>query len=151
MLFRSLRDFAENPALHSIMFSTLRLVVTGSDGVSEGLDASVYALFRQKFGVNVYEGFGTSASTPIASVNVPDVITPGEWNVQVGTKVNTVGMPLPGCTFTIVDKKTGVEKAIGEVGNVRIGAPYTGLFEVEQSDAHIRGSVDEDGFLTIVR
>jgi acyl-[acyl-carrier-protein]-phospholipid O-acyltransferase/long-chain-fatty-acid--[acyl-carrier-protein] ligase len=146
-----LRDFAENPALHSIMFSTLRLVVTGSDGVSDGLESSTYALFRQKFGVNVYEGFGTPASTPIASVNVPDVITPGEWNVQVGTKPNTVGMPLPGCTFTIVDEKTGVEKAIGEVGSVRIGAPYTANTEMANTETDVRGSLDEDGFLTIVR
>lgn len=143
-----LRDFAEDAALHSIMFSTLRLVVTGSDGTREGLDESTYALFRQKFGVQVLEGFGTPVHTPIASVNVPDVITPGEWNVQAGTKRGTVGMPLPGCTFTILNEQTGVEQPRGETGIVRIGAPFEA---VSEGSARVLGRVDEDGFLTIVR
>ncbi len=145
-----LRAFAEDAALHSIMFASLRLVVTGSDGRNAGLDDGTYSLFRTKFGVQVYEGFGTPENTPIASVNVPDVITPGEWNVQVGTKPNTVGMPLPGCTFTIFDEKSGEEKPCGEVGIVSIGAPFTALGE-NAASTPIRGSVDEDGFLTLVR
>lgn len=141
-----LRDFAEDSALHAIMFSSLRLVVTGSDGKNEGLDEGTYSLFRTKFGVQIYEGFGTPDSTPIASVNVPDVITPGEWNVQVGTKKNTVGMPLPGCTLSIVDEQSGEKKKVGEIGNICIHAPYRDAVKID-----VRGVVDEDGFLTIIR
>jgi acyl-[acyl-carrier-protein]-phospholipid O-acyltransferase/long-chain-fatty-acid--[acyl-carrier-protein] ligase len=128
------------------MFSTLRLVVTGSDGKSDGLDEGTYTLFRTKFGVQVYEGFGTPDSTPIASVNVPDVITPGEWNVQTGTKTGTVGMPLPGCTFAILNDNNDVQETSGEVGEVCIHAPCA-----DSARTGVRGRLDEDGFLTIVR
>jgi acyl-[acyl-carrier-protein]-phospholipid O-acyltransferase/long-chain-fatty-acid--[acyl-carrier-protein] ligase len=141
-----LRDFAEHSSLHAIMFSTLRLVVTGSDGKSDGLDEGTYTLFRTKFGVQVYEGFGTPDSTPIASVNVPDVITPGEWNVQTGTKTGTVGMPLPGCTFAILNDNNDVQETSGEVGEVCIHAPCA-----DSARTGVRGRLDEDGFLTIVR
>lgn len=149
-----LRVFASSEQLHPLMLASLRLVVTGTNGNGEALDASTHAAFKQKFGVSVYEGFSTSEITPVVSVNVPDAMTPGEWSVQVGTKSGTVGMPLPGCAISVVDETTGEEKPLGEVGRVRIGAPFHASSGTEQdkiwSFSEARGSLDADGFLTLV-
>ncbi len=146
-----LRVFAASEQLHPLMFASLRLAVTGTNGNGEALEASTQAAFKQKFGISVYEGFGTTATTPVAAVNVPDAMTPGEWSVQVGTKAGTVGMPLPGCAFSIVDKATGVEIPLGEIGWVRIGAPYSAIAEESSNEVwsmtDVRGSLDADGFL----
>ncbi|MCU0427094.1 MAG: MFS transporter [Candidatus Kapabacteria bacterium] len=150
-----LRVFAAAEQLHPLMFASLRLVVTGTNGNTEASEASTQAAFKQKFGVSVYDGFSASDVTPVVSVNVPDAMTPGEWSVQVGTKPGTVGMPLPGCALGIVDEATGEEKPLGEIGRVRIGAPFHASSDATKHDTlwsvtEARGSLDADGFLTLV-
>lgn len=149
-----LRVFATSEQLHPLMFGALRFAVTGSNGDTEALDASTEANFKQKFGVHVYEGFGATAITPVAAVNVPDAMSPGDWSVQIGTKPGTVGMPLPGCAFSIVDPTTGLEKPLGEEGFVRIGAPFSAVQGGDEkgmwSLTEVRGRLDADGFLRLV-
>ena len=148
-----LRVLATSEQLHPLMFASLRLAVTGTNGNGEALEASTHAAFKQKFGISVYEGFGTTATTPVAAVNVPDAMTPGEWSVQIGTKAGTVGMPLPGCAFVIADKGAGATIPLGEIGWVSIGSPF-GATQGEKADeiwsmTDVRGSLDADGFLTL--
>ncbi|MCS6808089.1 MAG: MFS transporter [Bacteroidota bacterium] len=147
-----IRVLVSSDQVHPLMFASLRLVVTGTTGEGDDGEERTYHAFKQKFGVNVYEGFSVPSVTPVVTVNVPDAITPGEWSVQIGTKLGTVGMPLPGCAVMILDERTGNEKSRGEIGRISIGSPYSALQNRENgywSLTDIRGSVDDDGFLTI--
>ena len=68
---------------------------------AEKLPAALIDEFRAKFGISALEGYGCTELSPVISVNVPDVTV--NTLTQVGTKVGTVGQPLPGIAVRIVD------------------------------------------------
>lgn len=156
------RLYTRNSKLHPLMFSRLRMVVAGA----EKLPQEIREAFKQKFGHDIYEGYGATETTPVASVNIPDVLRMDEWKVQRGQKVGTVGLPLPGSSFRIVDPESFEELSVGEEGMILIGGTqimkgYIGQPEktasvIKESEGirwYItgdKGRLDEDGFLTIV-
>jgi acyl-[acyl-carrier-protein]-phospholipid O-acyltransferase/long-chain-fatty-acid--[acyl-carrier-protein] ligase len=157
-----LRLYVKNKRVHSLMLETLRLVVAGA----ERLSPDVRDAFAVKFGKRIYEGYGATETTPVASVNVPDAIEIGNWKVQTGTKAGTVGMPLPGTSFRIVDPATLATLPTGEDGLILIGGvqvmkgylndPERTRDAVVELDGQRwyktgdKGHLDADGFLTIV-
>jgi acyl-[acyl-carrier-protein]-phospholipid O-acyltransferase/long-chain-fatty-acid--[acyl-carrier-protein] ligase len=157
-----LRLYNKNKKLHPLMFQSLRLVVAGA----EKLSSEVREDFKAKFGLDIYEGYGVTETTPVASVNLPDVLKPDDWSIQQGSKVGTVGLPLPGTGFKIVDPDTLEELLIGEAGLILIGGPQlmAGYLKNEKKTKEViiekdgirwyktgdKGVLDEDGFLTIL-
>jgi len=156
------RLYNKNKKLHPLMFQSLRLVVAGA----EKLSSEVREDFKAKFGLNIYEGYGTTETTPVASVNLPDVLKPGDWSIQQGNKTGTVGLPLPGTSFKIVDPATLEELPVGEAGLIFIGGTQimAGYLKNEKKTQEVivekdgirwyktgdKGMLDEDGFLTIL-
>ena len=67
----------------------------------EKLGEPIAAAFREKFGVELLEGYGCAEMSPVIAVNTPDF----EWGkyTQIGTKPGSVGHPLPGVAARIVD------------------------------------------------
>ena len=156
------RLYARNPRVHPLMFETLRLVVAGA----EKLATDVREVFRMRFGKEIFEGYGATETTPVASVNVPDRLDTTTWAVQLGHKPGTVGMPLPGSSFRIVDPDTLAALPVGTDGLILIGGTQVMLGYLEdpvrtaQAIVELdgkrwyrtgdKGHLDEDGFLTIV-
>ncbi|MFC1586612.1 AMP-binding protein, partial [Fibrobacterota bacterium] len=97
-----LRLYARSPKVHQLMFKTLRLIVAGAERLREEVRRDI----KEKFGKDVIEGYGTTETTPVAGVNIPDILLSPKGDLQVGNKQGTVGMPLPGTTFRIVDPET---------------------------------------------
>ena len=85
-----LRIYAGNKKLHPLMFQTLRIVVAGA----EKLQQDTRDAFKDKFGLEIYEGYGTTETTPVAGVNIPDLIIPETSFVQQGTKHGAIGLSL---------------------------------------------------------
>jgi acyl-[acyl-carrier-protein]-phospholipid O-acyltransferase/long-chain-fatty-acid--[acyl-carrier-protein] ligase len=157
-----LRLYAKNPRVHHLMFESLRIVVAGA----EKLANDVREAFRIKFGKEIYEGYGATETTPVASANLPDRLDTTFWKVQTNNKPGTVGMPLPGSSFRIVDPDTLTELPTGEDGLILIGGTQVMLGylgEPERTAQAIavldgtrwyktgdKGHLDEDGYLTIV-
>ena len=157
-----LRLYARNQRVHPLMLESLRIVVAGA----ERLNPEVRDAFSLKFGKTIYEGYGTTETTPVASVNLPDRLDTTHWKVQIGSKVGTVGMPLPGTSFRIVDPVSLQAVPPGEdglilIGGVQVMKGYLG--DPERTAASIveldgqrwyktgdKGHLDSDGFLTIV-
>ncbi len=156
------RLYTRNKKLHPLMFKHLRMVIAGA----EKLPQEIRDAFKQKFGHEIYEGYGATETTPVASINIPDVLMLDTWKPQVGHKIGTVGLPVPGSSFKIVDPESFEELATGEEGMILIGGTqimkgYIG--DPEKTASVIReingirwyitgdkGRLDEDGFLTIV-
>jgi acyl-[acyl-carrier-protein]-phospholipid O-acyltransferase/long-chain-fatty-acid--[acyl-carrier-protein] ligase len=119
-----------------------------------------------KFQRPVFEGYGATETTPVASCNLPDRLSTDDWRVQTGHKPGTVGMPLPGTCFRIVDPVTLESLAPGEEGLILIGGVQVmkGYLRDPQRTAEAiveldgtrwyrtgdKGRQDADGFLTIV-
>ena len=157
-----LRLYTMNKRVHPLMFESLRIVVAGA----EKLSPNVRDAFKLKFNKDVYEGYGATETTPVASVNVPDTLDVNYWQVQLGNKPGTVGMPLPGSSFRIVDPETLQTLPVGEDGLILIGGTQVmlGYLKDERKTAEViaeidgkrwyktgdKGHLDEDGFLTIV-
>ncbi len=157
-----LRLYAKNPRVHHLMFESLRIVVAGA----EKLASDVREAFKIKFAKEVYEGYGATETTPVASTNLPDRLDTTFWKVQENNKPGTVGMPLPGSSFRIVDPNSLEELSTGEDGLILIGGTqvmlgYLGdpertaqvLVEMDGTRWYKtgdKGHLDEDGFLTIV-
>ncbi|MDR3700692.1 MAG: acyl-[ACP]--phospholipid O-acyltransferase [Candidatus Sulfopaludibacter sp.] len=81
-------------------FASLRYVLVGAEKLRE----PVAAAFREKFRIDLLEGYGCTEMAPVVAVNAPNFAA-GK-NTQVGNKPGTVGPPLPGVAAKIVDPVT---------------------------------------------
>ncbi len=156
------RLYARNKKIHPLMFEKLRMVIAGA----EKLPLEIRKLFKERFGKEIYEGYGATETTPAASCNIHDAIVPDTYHVQVGNKIGTVGMALPGSAFMIVDPDSFEPLPIGEDGMILIGGTqvmkgYLGdpektasvIKEIDGIRWYVsgdKGHLDKDGFLTIV-
>jgi acyl-[acyl-carrier-protein]-phospholipid O-acyltransferase/long-chain-fatty-acid--[acyl-carrier-protein] ligase len=156
------RLYARNKKIHPLMFEKLRMVIAGA----EKLPLEIRQLFKERFGKEIYEGYGATETTPVASCNIHDAIVPDTYHVQVGQKIGTVGMAIPGSAFMIVDPESFEPLPIGEDGMILIGGTqvmkgYLGdpektasvIKEIDGIRWYIsgdKGHLDKDGFLTIV-
>jgi acyl-[acyl-carrier-protein]-phospholipid O-acyltransferase/long-chain-fatty-acid--[acyl-carrier-protein] ligase len=137
---------------------SLRLVVAGA----EKLRSEVREGFESKFNMPVYEGYGTTETSPGASVNLPNIDSPYKLRNRPGT----VGKAFSGTEFKIVDPDSLEPIPTGEDGLILIGGPQImkGYLKMPEKTAEVielidgyrwyrtgdKGHLDEDGFLTIV-
>jgi acyl-[acyl-carrier-protein]-phospholipid O-acyltransferase / long-chain-fatty-acid--[acyl-carrier-protein] ligase len=136
-------------------FKSLRHVVVGA----ERLRPDFAAQFKEKFGLDMLEGYGCTEMGPVVSVNVPNVVHGAER--QVGHKPGTVGHPLPGVAPKVVDPETGRDLAEGQEGLLLLKGPgrMVGYLADDNATAaalrdgwYVTGDiavVDEDGFIRI--
>jgi acyl-[acyl-carrier-protein]-phospholipid O-acyltransferase/long-chain-fatty-acid--[acyl-carrier-protein] ligase len=136
-------------------FKTLRYAVVGAEKLRE----EVAKAFAEKYGITPLEGYGATELSPVAACNIPDIDWPG--NKQTGTKLGTVGMPLPGVFMKVVDPETGVELGPDAPGLLLVKGPnvmkgYLGdealTREVIRDGYYVTGdiaTIDEDGFVRL--
>ena len=156
------RFLLRNRKVKPEMLASLRIVVAGA----ERLRPEVREGFSERFGKQVIEGYGATETGPVASVNIPDLTGKGGRTIQQGNRIGTVGLPLPGSSFRIVDPETLQTLPQGEEGMILIGGPqlFSGYLNNPAKSAEVlleldgqrwyqtgdKGRLDEDGFLTIV-
>ena len=136
-----LEAYVASPALHPLMFASLRAVLSGGLALS---DHCVQA-FRQKFGLIVHDGYGTTETTPVATVNAPDVINPLDLHIQQGRKPGTVGLPLPGSALRIVHPQTLTDLPHGESGRILIGGTQVMQGYLGRDDLTAKAIIEADG------
>ncbi len=130
---------------------TLRMAVSG--GAS--LPVAVIDAVAEAFGADIYEGYGLSETSPVATFNQP----------VFGRKAGTVGRPIWGTEAAVAAPE--IENRIellpqGEVGEVVLRGHniFAGYLNNPQATAEVLidgwfrsgdlGVIDEDGFLSIV-
>jgi acyl-[acyl-carrier-protein]-phospholipid O-acyltransferase/long-chain-fatty-acid--[acyl-carrier-protein] ligase len=136
-------------------FASLRFAVVGAEKLRE----SVASDFKQKYGLDLMEGYGCTEMAPVVSVNVPDYLE--GHHRQRGMKPGTVGHPLPGVAVKVVSPETGETLGSGQEGLLLVKGPnrmagYLGqperTAEVVRDGWYVTGDialVDEDGFIRI--
>ena len=156
------RLYSRNKKLNPLMFETLRLAIAGA----EKLQPTVREMFKDKFNLNIYEGYGATETSPVASINIPDKLRADTFKIQKGNKIGTVGMPIVGTSILITDPKTFEPLEVGKEGMILIGGVQVMkgyLKNKEKTDEVLKvidgityyvtgdkGKLDKDGFLTIV-
>jgi acyl-[acyl-carrier-protein]-phospholipid O-acyltransferase/long-chain-fatty-acid--[acyl-carrier-protein] ligase len=137
---------------------SLRLAITGAEKLP--LDLSKH--FEERFHQKVFEGYGLTETSPVASVNLPEPAPtkPGA-QVQPSSRLGSVGKMVPGMAAEIREPETDRKLSLHETGmlwlrGVNIFEGY--LHEPDRSAEVLRdgwlktgdiGRFDEDGFLFI--
>jgi acyl-[acyl-carrier-protein]-phospholipid O-acyltransferase/long-chain-fatty-acid--[acyl-carrier-protein] ligase len=136
-------------------FATIRYAMVGAEKLREPLATA----FREKYGIDLLEGYGCTEMSPVVAVNVPNVDHHAKH--QKGRKPGTVGHPIPGVAARVVDPDTRAPLPVGAEGLLLVkGANrmmgYLGQDEKTAEALHegwyVTGdiaSIDEDGFLRI--
>jgi acyl-[acyl-carrier-protein]-phospholipid O-acyltransferase / long-chain-fatty-acid--[acyl-carrier-protein] ligase len=123
-------------------FRTLRYVVAGAEPVK----ATTRALYLDKFGIHLLEGYGVTETGPVLALNTPAF-----------SRIGTVGKMLPDIEMRL-DPVPGIPEGGRLVvrgpnimlGYLRLDAP--GVIEPLVEGWHDTGdivTIDEDGFITI--
>ena len=157
-----LRFYNRNRKVDPLMLESLRCVVSGA----EKLNQEVKLQFEAKFNKTILEGYGTTETTPVAAVNLPNKLGLQDLKVQLGNKPGSVGMPLPGSCVRIVDPDTYAPLPTGEQGMILIGGVQVmqGYLNQPEKTAQVlreedglrwyitgdKGYVDSDSFLYVV-
>jgi acyl-[acyl-carrier-protein]-phospholipid O-acyltransferase/long-chain-fatty-acid--[acyl-carrier-protein] ligase len=138
-------------------FSKLRLAVVGAERLRE----NVAAAFKDKFGVELTEGYGCTEMAPVVAVNVPDASARPDQARGTGVQRGSVGRPMPGISAMVVDPETGAGPLVGKEGLLLVNGPnrmagYLGEPELTKQAFRDRwyvtgdiASIDEDGFIRI--
>ncbi len=137
-------------------FASLRHVLVGA----EKLQPALAQAFREKFGLDLLEGYGTTEMSPVISVNVPDRERAGVR--QPGLRVGSVGQAIPGVAAKVVHRDTGESLKSGEEGLLLVRGPNRMLGYLNrpaETEAVLRDGwyvtgdiviMDKDGFIKIV-
>ena len=125
-------------------FASIKLAVTGADKCPQSLRDQ----YQEKHGLEIHEGYGTTETSPVVSVNPRDANRPG-----------SIGKPIPGTEVKVINYDTGEECACGEVGKILVrgeGVMHGYLNDVEESSLRLKsgwydtgdlGCLDEDGYI----
>jgi acyl-[acyl-carrier-protein]-phospholipid O-acyltransferase/long-chain-fatty-acid--[acyl-carrier-protein] ligase len=136
-------------------FATLKFAIVGAEKLREPLRSE----FRDKYGVELFEGYGCTEMAPVIAVNRPNVLAGGAE--QIGNKPGSVGHPIPGVAARIVDQETGEELGTNKEGLLLVKGPNTmaGYLDAPERTAeamrdgwYVTGDIariDEDGFIFI--
>ncbi|MCF6807745.1 AMP-binding protein [Thiotrichales bacterium 19S9-12] len=102
------RMYARNRQIKPEQFKSLRLVIAGA----EKLQAEVRKMFESRFNKEIFEGYGTTELSPVAScVDISE-----RKNI-----VGSVGKSVPGGRFMIIDPETKNELPQGDSGMITLG------------------------------
>jgi acyl-[acyl-carrier-protein]-phospholipid O-acyltransferase/long-chain-fatty-acid--[acyl-carrier-protein] ligase len=136
-------------------FTHLRYAIVGA----EKLRDQVAREFREKYGIELLEGYGCTEMSPVVAVNRPDVQYGSV--TQIGVKPGSVGHPIPGVAAKIVDQETGEDLPVGAEGLLLVKGPnmMAGYLHAPEQTAdvvrdgwYVTGDIarlDEDGFIFI--
>jgi acyl-[acyl-carrier-protein]-phospholipid O-acyltransferase/long-chain-fatty-acid--[acyl-carrier-protein] ligase len=125
-------------------FKSIKLIVSGADKCPDSLRQD----FKDKHGVILYEGYGTTETSPVISTNTPEANKPG-----------SVGRVLPDVQVRIENYETGETCRPDEIGRILVKGDLVMkgyLDEFEDTSMRIRhgwydtgdmGYIDQDGFL----
>jgi long-chain acyl-CoA synthetase len=127
-------------------FKTIYAMISGG----EPLPGQLRQVFRERFGLELYEGYGLTETSPVISLNVPQDARPG-----------SVGKPVPGVEVKIADENGGAMPR-GESGEIWLKGPMVmkGYFNLpKETEAALTpegffktgdlGMVDADGFIYV--
>lgn len=137
--------------------ATMDVAIVGAEKLPQQLADE----FHEKFGIWPTEGYGTTELSPLAAANVPDHRSNATLPEQSGSKMGTIGRPIPNVMARIVDLDSGEELPQGEAGLMHIRGPNVMLgylnrpektAEVIKDGWYNTGDIafiDDEGFITI--
>jgi len=135
------------PSAPEDSFATVRIAGSGA----AKLDPLVRDRIRERFGLQIDEGYGLTEASPVVTTSTGIPAPPG-----------SIGAPLPGVKVRLIDAD-GLDVLVGDVGELRVQGPnvFAGYWRDPEATSRALTSdgwlmtgdlavVDDDGFLFIV-
>lgn len=122
--------FAQLPGLDARSFAGIRLALTGAAKMPE----DVTRLFQERFGLNIYEGYGLTEASPVVSMSIGHEF-----------KVGSIGHVLPGVEVRLVDEN-GDDALSGDAGELWVRGDNVFLGYLDDPEATSR-VLTPDGWL----
>ena len=157
-----LRAIAINRWVHPMCLDSLRYVIAGA----EKLRPEMRETFKLKFGKDIYEGYGCTELTPLATLNAPNVLLDDFLTMEKCCDPSSIGMIVPGSTGAIINPETNEFLAPGEEGMLVVTGPQVMkgyLRDETKTDAVVieidgrrwyktgdKCTITEDGFIKIL-
>ena len=125
-------------------FESVNLMIAGADKTPDSLREG----YRKKHGIELLEGYGTTETSPVISVNRPEMNRPG-----------SIGLALPSVQVKIADLNTGKALPPGKEGKILVKGDLVmkGYYDdIEETSLRIEdgwydtgdmGMMDTDGYL----
>ncbi|MBN2017575.1 MAG: AMP-binding protein [Candidatus Cloacimonetes bacterium] len=125
-------------------FSSVRIAVAGADKLTN----QIREAYQKHHGIELLEGYGTTETSPVISVNLKEANKPG-----------SIGKPIPGVQVKILDRETDEELPRGKEGKIVVKGDLVmkGYYgDLEETSLRIHngwydtgdmGILDDDGFL----
>jgi len=131
--------------------------IVGCGSGAAPLPMEVIKQFEERTGAIIFEGYGLTETSPMATINPTN---------PVDRKIGSVGLPLPNVDIKIVDLDTGLQELpLGSDGEIAIHGPNVMLGYWQKPEANEEvfrelegkrffltgdiGHIDEDGFIVI--
>ena len=136
---------------------SVNLVIVGAEKLPDELRIA----FKEKFGVEPTEGYGTTEMSPVASFNIPESRMEAEAKLDIGTKNGSVGRVIPGSAAAVFDPDSGVMLGANHEGLLKIKGPNIMLGYLNQPEKTAEliqdgwynsgdmAKIDDDGFIHI--
>ena len=136
---------------------SMNLVIVGAEKMPDDLRDA----FKEKFGFEPTEGYGTTEMSPVASFNIPDSRLPVDAKKDSGTRHGTVGRVIPGSAAAVFNPDTGAKLGSNQEGLLKIKGPNIMLGYLNQpkktAELIVDGwynsgdmaMIDDDGFIRI--
>lgn len=123
--------------VHPEDFTSLRLAIVGA----EKMKLELAVAFKEKFGHELYQGYGCTELSPVVSVETPeDFDAAGS-----GPRRDTVGRPIPGVEARVVDLQTGNGAPSGAEGMLLIRGPSV-MMGYLGDPVRTRDAIRDDGW-----
>jgi len=135
---------------------SLKLVIVGGEKLTGETGGKLSSALPH---AHILEGYGTTELGPVVSVNVPDIDHGGLRHK--GTRLGSVGKPIPGVSVRIVGLEDNIPLPPGKEGRIMIKSPsqMQGYYNDPDRTAAVItegwydtgdiGTIDPDGFLII--
>ncbi len=126
---------------HKDDFKSLRIAISGGDKLPKALVDE----FFEKHNVMIYEGYGTTETSPVISSNTAHYNKPG-----------SIGKPLPNVKVKIVNVDNNNELSTNKIGKIIVKGDLVMRGYIDEPNITIKdgwydtgdmGLIDEDGFL----
>ncbi|MCQ2090012.1 MAG: MFS transporter [Fibrobacter sp.] len=157
-----LRAIAINRWVHPMCLDSIRFIVGGAEKVRQELRDT----FKLKFGKDIYEAYGSTELSPLATINYHNVLLDDFLTMEKCNDLESVGQPIPGTIVGITDPETNEFLPQGSEGMVTVAGAQvmTGyLKDKEKTDAVVfehdglrwyktgdKGKLTPDGFVQIL-
>ena len=138
--------FVHHPDLQTIDYKRLKAIISGG----AALPLEIYHAFKERYGCEIYEGYGLTEASPVCSVN----------SIHKPVKPGSIGTVVPEVEVRVVDEN-GADVPVGSGGELIFRGPNVmkGYYRHERETNDIirdgwlytgdLGHVDADGYIYI--